>query len=131
MTDTSLGQIILFLTTLTGFGIQIYRENRNRTWARQDRDDERNERRRDTRNLAQHTSDQAEMLATTVAERHKEVIDELKVNTNISVQAFKEANDINVKIANATKAIEQQGTEELGKIAEKMQSIEEAIRKDK
>jgi hypothetical protein len=37
MTDSAIGQIILFLTTLGGFIVAAWRENRNRRWAQQDR----------------------------------------------------------------------------------------------
>lgn len=127
MTDTAIGQIILFLTTLVGFGIQIYRESRNRTWLRQDREDERAERREDAFVSAQKAS-----------ERHVEVLTEVKTNTDISVQAFKEANDVNVKIADVTAALarrsgmvrstDAQIVEGLDKLTEKIEVIQEAVK---
>ena len=39
MTDSAIGQVILLLTTVGGFIVTAWRENRNRKWAQQDRAD--------------------------------------------------------------------------------------------
>lgn len=81
MTDaTILGQLLLFLTTIGGFAIQIYREKRNRQWDLEDRMMARQE------------------LAEKVATTHQKVIEKIEENTELSRVAFSEANDVNGKL---------------------------------
>jgi hypothetical protein len=77
MTDA---QFTLLITTITGlvstlatFAYNLYRENRNRKWDRENRE-----------------------LART------ELLRRIDENTEVSVKAFREANDVNAKIAALT-----------------------------
>lgn len=78
MTDAQFAILVTttagLVTTLGTFGYNIYRDNRNRRWDLENR------------RLAR-----------------EEVISRIDENTQISVQAFKEANDVNAKIATLTK----------------------------
>lgn len=78
MTDAQFVILVTSVTTLVstilGFGYNLYRDNRNRKWDLENR------------RLARD-----------------EVMRKIDQNTEISVQAFKEANDVNAKIAALTR----------------------------
>jgi hypothetical protein len=102
------------LTTVATFAFQIYRENRNRRWDKEDQQET-------ARALAKTTVEEANRVAERVlAEAHlvaDRVVAEAKIvaaeanseraklaeaireNTEVSTQAFKEANTVNRKIA--------------------------------
>lgn len=94
MTDIAVGQWVLLLTTLAGFGVQIYRENRKRAWDIEDR-----------RNIAAQVEASAQALKAKVQGQHQEVIREIQTNTKVSVDAFSEANGVNAKILDLTRQI--------------------------
>lgn len=94
MTDIAVGQWVLLLTTLAGFGVQIYRENRKRIWDIEDR-----------RNVAAQVEASAQALKAKVQGQHQEVIREIQTNTKVSVEAFSEANGVNAKILDLTRQI--------------------------
>ncbi len=95
MSDTAIGQLIIFLTTIAGFIFTLYRENRNRRWDREDREQK------------------AVQLAAKVEAAHTAISDKIDENTMISREAFKEANDVNRKIATLTEAVRDSGREPL------------------
>lgn len=84
MTDSATAQWITFLTMIVGFGLQIYRENRARRWAEEER--------------AQLAA-KVEANGKVQKSNHAEVTNAINDNTRISVEAFREANDVNRKIA--------------------------------
>jgi hypothetical protein len=73
LSDAAIGHLVLLVTTLAGIAIQVYRENRARRWALEDR-----------------------RLAAAQRAHLEQKLDE---NTEISREAFREANDVNRKIA--------------------------------
>jgi hypothetical protein len=73
LSDAAIGHLIILITTVLGIVVQIYRENRARRWAREDREE---------------SAKQRSILAQKIDE-----------NTEISKEAFKEANSVNQKIA--------------------------------
>jgi methyl-accepting chemotaxis protein len=70
--STVAGQVILFLTTILGFAVAIYRENRNRKWAEEDRKRLAEEMRANTR-VTKETAAKVEQLP----EKMKTQADEL------------------------------------------------------
>lgn len=66
VTATTVGQIILFLTTLLGIGVTIYRENRSRQWAKEDAAELAKEVERKAAILATAVEAKADSLAETV-----------------------------------------------------------------
>jgi len=87
MTSTTIGQLLLFCTTVLGFGIQIYREKRNRQWDLEDRER--------ARVVLAKT---AEIVAVETDMKQQKVIQKIEENTELSRGAFKEANDVNQKL---------------------------------
>lgn len=116
MSDTAVGQIILFFTTLAGFGIQIYRENRKRKWDMEDRA-------AIAAALARHTEEVAAKLDQTVKVHHKEQLDAIASNTDVSVKAFIEANDVNRKIAGIAAAVRRTDDPVRAVLADAMESL--------
>lgn len=86
--QTAVGQFLLFLTTIFGFGIQLYREHRNRQWDLKDRADARIQ------------------LAKKVENAHQTVLEKIEENTVISREAFTEANSVNVKLLKLSEQID-------------------------
>lgn len=104
-----IGQIVLFLTTVIGFGIQLYRESRNRRWAEEKeekqykreqelREWDLQERKQAREALHQETRAVADRLAVETRAASERLHHELAMNTDVSIGAFKEANDVNKKI---------------------------------
>ena len=103
-------QIVIMVTTIITLGYQVLmrimdnrRDERRRQWDLEDRERARVE-------LAQRVVHSAQVVREeqkTIANEIKERIDQ---NTDISVRAFKEANDINAKIARLTKQFYESGT---------------------
>lgn len=87
MTQTILGQFLLFLTTIAGFAIQLYREKRNRDWDVRDRE------------LARA------LIAKKVEVAHDAVLQKIEENTEISREAFTEANNVNAKLLSMSNQI--------------------------
>ena len=85
---TAVGQFLLFLTTVLGFGIQLYREKRNREWDLADRE------------LAR------KQLAAKVEIAHESVMKKIEENTEISREAFTEANNVNAKLLKLAQQID-------------------------
>lgn len=85
------GEIVILITTILGFAIALYRESRNRKWDLADRQAEREA-------LAQETRAMADRLAIETRETADRLSHEIAVNTDVSIGAFKEANDVNRKI---------------------------------
>jgi hypothetical protein len=81
------GQLILFLTTIAGFAIQLFREWRNRKWDLEDRERARKE-----------LAEKVESAQTLAISKQKEMLDKIEENTNISREAFTEANGVNQKL---------------------------------
>ena len=85
---TAIGQFFLFLTTIIGFGIQLYREHRNRAWDLRDRE------------LAR------QQLAEKVEVAHETVMKKIEENMEISRVAFTEANNVNAKLLKLAQQID-------------------------
>lgn len=97
MDTASLTALVTLMTVISGFLVQIYRENRNRRWDMEDR-----------KILAAKVED-AKVL---VSETSKELKTMIHENTKISTDAFHEANTVNLKleklgIAHNTQSAEQ------------------------
>jgi hypothetical protein len=88
MNETMLGQIILFLTTISGFAYQIYKENRKRRWEVEDR---------------AALAVKVEEVKQNAAVAHDELVHKIEENTSISANAFNVANHVNEKIAKLTR----------------------------
>ena len=84
--------LIVAAGSVITIGAQFLREWRNRKWEQQDRD---------RRTLEAHVvaEEHAAALAVKVEASETRVLDRIDQNTEISVAAFKEANNINAKIA--------------------------------
>jgi hypothetical protein len=82
------GQLILFLTTISGFAYQIYKENRNRRWEVEDR---------------KALAVKVEEVKESAAVAHDQLVHKIEENTSISANAFNVANHVNAKIANLTR----------------------------
>jgi hypothetical protein len=98
----AVGQIILFLTTVLGFVITIYRENRNRRWDLEDRE-------RTAKALVAQVDTVSKTLATKTAASHDALATKIDENTELTAtaiskasDAYKEANDVNQKLARLT-----------------------------
>lgn len=89
-----LGQILIFLTTVIGFGIQMYRESRNRKWDLADRAAAREQMKAEMQTVKEET---------VVA--HEIVVKKIEENTEISRTAFSEANNVNAKLLTLAEAI--------------------------
>ena len=101
------------VTTVATFAFQIYRENRNRRWDKEDRDEtakalaataikeaERVAERvvSEAHAVAEKVLKEAKMVATQANTERAKLAEMIKENTEISTQAFKEANTVNHKI---------------------------------
>ncbi len=84
---TVTGIITTLLTTIVG----IYRENRNRRWDLQDRENARRE-------LEGKVLGQQQSIEFKTNEQTKVLTNLINENTNISANAFKEANGLNLKL---------------------------------
>jgi hypothetical protein len=100
--DLSVGQFILFLTTIAGFGISWLKERRQRNWDLEDRKMAREESDRKATALSEKVLE-AKHAAVAV---HRDLSEKIDHNTQISHGAFqqadsayKEANQVNSKIA--------------------------------
>jgi gas vesicle protein len=122
MLGTVIGQIVVVVTTILGFAYTIYRENRNRRWDLEDRKRAREELQTLTTStatklettvehrateLATALSSRATELAQTVDRQRHQLSEQLTENTQISKQAFHEANDVNQKIAELTRKFDE------------------------
>jgi hypothetical protein len=92
ISDLSIGQLVIFLTTVAGFLHNSYRESRKRRWDLEDR------------RLARAEADRkieiaARDLAMTTRAAHADLGKKIDENTQISHDAFKQANAVNEKIA--------------------------------
>lgn len=93
---TLVGQFLLFLTTVIGFGIQMYRESRNRKWDLEDR-----------KNARREMESKVESVKQETVAAHEVVVRKIEENTELSRTAFSEANNVNKKflaLANAINA---------------------------
>jgi hypothetical protein len=102
-------QWVTFLTVLAGFIFQFLREGRRHKW---------DERERATKakadaDRAAAIAKQATQTAVIAASERAEIKDAIAANTEVSTQAFKEANSINLKIHNL--GLEQKDHNELVK----------------
>jgi hypothetical protein len=95
-TQTTLGQVALALITLAGFGLQMWKESRNRKWDLEDR-----ERARKELEMKVTEAQQTAVVA------NEAVIQKIDENTEISRNAFKEANNTNQKLLELAHAIDQ------------------------
>jgi hypothetical protein len=96
---TIVGQLVILVTTIAGFLYNIYRENRNRRWDIEDRE-------RVRRDISEKVDQSKRELASATLATHHTLIEKIDENTEVSKQAFHEANDVNQKIANLAKAID-------------------------
>lgn len=99
MSDLVIGQILLFCTTLIGFGYQAWRDARNRRWDLEDR----------ARIAAALDKTVQETAASNIKlnETHNTLVQKLDDNTAVSVSAFTQANAVNEKIASLMKMFEE------------------------
>lgn len=95
---TLVSSVLAFLGTIFGIVTTIYKENRARRWALED-----------ARALAKHTDDALKESARTTKQEgearlaiiqggHEELKKEIAANTEISKEAFREANGVNAKL---------------------------------
>lgn len=108
MTDSQAGQLVILATTVGGFLVAEWRASRNRRWAEEDRlrniESAREERKAATDEIIARA--QAEAEATRITLRaHTELTaaglrDDVRQATAAAHVAYKEANDVNLKIAN-------------------------------
>jgi hypothetical protein len=106
-TQTTLGQVALALITLAGFGLQMWKESmnrksdaekeaRNRAWDLEDRERARRE-----------LEIKVTAAQATAVVANEAVIQKIDENTEISRNAFKEANNTNQKLLELSRAIDQ------------------------
>lgn len=104
MSDNTIGQLVLLVTTILGFLITGWRENRNRKWAAEDRRLATAEIVAEAKAEAEVTRIKNEIIADNL--RTAALVDAAKVHAKLDEAqtaahvAYKEANDVNVKIAN-------------------------------
>ncbi len=86
---------VTLITTLAGFGLLIWRDERKRTWDKEDRLSI-------AATLAVHTTATAATVAKALAVKATETSEKLEgliaENTKISTDAFHEANTVNLKL---------------------------------
>lgn len=98
VTATMIGQAILFLTTLVGILVQIYRENRAHRWAKEEADElakkveqEALKVSRETERIVRHVGRNMEQIVSSNADEAREARDEIKtqlaVNTKLTEMA--------------------------------------------
>lgn len=75
-------QIIVLVTTIVTLLYQLYRDKRDRRWRKED----------------EKEKQQLEKFKTEMRQNHTRIQRDIAQNTQISERAFKEANDVNVKI---------------------------------
>jgi hypothetical protein len=75
-------QIVLLVTTIVTLVYQLYRDKRDRRWRKEDAEEK--------KEIVQFQSE--------MRRNHTRLQSDLNKNTQISEKAFKEANDVNVKI---------------------------------
>jgi hypothetical protein len=106
-TQTTLGQVALALITLAGFGLQMWKESMNR---KADADKEARNRQWDLEDR-ERARKELEMKVTeaqqTAVVANEAVIQKIDENTEISRNAFKEANNTNQKLLELAHAIDQ------------------------
>lgn len=88
---TITGQVILFLTTILGIGVQIYRENRARRWAKEDAealarkvDEQRIETERIVRHVGNNVSQQVANKALEADEKRKVLEAKVDLQTELT-----------------------------------------------
>lgn len=82
MSDVAVTQIVLLVTTIVTLVYQLYRDKRDRRWRKEDAEEK--------KEIVQFQSE--------MRRNHTRLQSDLNKNTQISEKAFKEANDVNVKI---------------------------------
>jgi len=87
MDGASITALVTLLTVILGFVVQIYRENRNRRWDLEDR-----------KQLAAKVEDARHALSERVNASKIELSNLIAENTQISTNAFHEANTVNMKL---------------------------------
>lgn len=108
------GQLILLLTTIVGFVYAAYRDHRTRQWSLQDRAEAKKERAELAKNMTDKFAEtRTELVAqvrhtgnnvsNTVTLTKELLVALLESNTDLSKQAFTEANNVNSKIAELTR----------------------------
>jgi hypothetical protein len=97
MEPHTITSLLTLSSILIGFGVQIYRENRNRRWDIEDR-----------RQVAEKL-ERDRLLVHSAAKELKTMISE---NTKISTDAFHEANTVNIKLEKLGLQHNEQGAEQ-------------------
>jgi len=82
LSDVAVTQIVLLVTTIVTLVYQLYRDKRDRRWRKEDAEEK--------KEIVQFQSE--------MRRNHTRLQSDLNKNTQISEKAFKEANDVNVKI---------------------------------
>ena len=95
---TMIGQAILFLTTVVGILVQIYRENRSRRWAKEDAADlERKVKeqaesvKQQTESIVRQVGHNVEQAVTSVADEAREQRDQIKAKLDLNTELTKVA----------------------------------------
>lgn len=86
MSDVAVTQLVLLFTTVVTLIYQLYKDARDRRWKREE----------DERKI--ELAQQMEEWKLEMRQRTAHLSQSINDNTEISVQAFKEANDMNTKI---------------------------------
>jgi hypothetical protein len=128
------GELIILITTIAGivttiigFVVQLYRERRNRAWELEDR--------RLTADALQQKNEQTAAALHKDTQRTRDMLArKIDENTQISVDAFREANAINVKLARIDAMIDgvrtQEQLEHVAEIVTDTKHVAEATKED-
>lgn len=116
-------QIILLITTLSGFVYTIYRENRNRRWDLEDRERARQE-------LAQRVELATLRQASAATQHRDEIMEVIDKNTQMNEAALREANDVNRRIHDITRMFTEakaEAQDAANTVADKAAAVEHEI----
>lgn len=123
---TLIGQVFIFLVTILGFAIQIYREKRNRAWDLVDRE------------LAREAIAAKVDVATTATIRRQEhVIQKIEENNDINREAIKVSNTFNEKLISLAERIngpyerKASGIHQLAELQQTLRETKEAVNETK
>jgi transcriptional regulator of heat shock response len=115
------------VTTIIGFVVQLYRERRNRAWELEDRTLK--------AEALQQKTEQAAVALQKETQRTRDMLTrKIDENTQISVDAFREANAVNMKLARINAMIDgvrtQEQLEQVAEIVKDTKHVAEATKED-
>ncbi len=101
----AVGSVLAFLGTIAGMILATYKENRTRRWQVEDREELARTTRHGLKNTEQsvksqfdETKDKLDQIIRDAEKRLELLRGDIKENTEVSKEAFKEANDVNGKL---------------------------------